>query len=72
MSQDNNNIPSSDDTALWVVADLADYLKISEHTIRRSIVNRRIPFIKLGRSVRFDPVVIKDFLKSNTRFPEER
>ena len=38
---------------------LADYLMVSERTISNMVRQRRIPVIKFGRSVRFDPVRVR-------------
>ena len=38
---------------------LADYLMVSERTISNMVRERRIPVIKFGRSVRFDPVTVR-------------
>jgi excisionase family DNA binding protein len=38
---------------------LADYLKVSERTISNMVRQRRIPVIRFGRSVRFDPVTVR-------------
>jgi excisionase family DNA binding protein len=45
-------------------AGIAEYLGISEHTIRFWVKNGRIPFSKLGRAVRFDLRQIEVWLKS--------
>lgn len=36
------------------VAEAAAYLTTSEHFIRRLVRERRVPFYKVGRMVRFD------------------
>jgi excisionase family DNA binding protein len=35
------------------VAELAAWLRVKKSTIRKRVCYRRIPFIKIGRSVRF-------------------
>jgi len=45
-------------TALSVLLDseaLAAHLGITECHVRRLVAERRIPFVKVGRFVRFDP-----------------
>jgi excisionase family DNA binding protein len=54
---------------LMTYKDLAAYLKCSEGKLRQSVMNRKIPFIKIGGSVRFDKSIIDDFLKQNTFIP---
>ena len=45
------------------IKELAAYLSMSENTIRDWIKEGRIPFSKLGRSVRFDLRRIESWLK---------
>jgi excisionase family DNA binding protein len=44
---------------------LADRLSITTRHVRRLISERRIPFIKVGRLVRFDPTAIEQWLDEN-------
>ena len=37
---------------------LAERLQITERHVRRLVAERRIPFVKVGRFVRFDPVAV--------------
>lgn len=46
------------------VAGAADYLSSSEHFVRRLVRERRVPFIKLGRFVRFDPDDLDAFIEA--------
>ena len=39
---------------LWKYSDLARYLQVSEVTLRRYVMNQEIPYLKIGRSIRFD------------------
>lgn len=56
---------------LWRYADLARYLGVSEDKLRRDVMNRAIPFTKIGRVVRFDPEEIDTWLKEScTTHPE--
>lgn len=41
--------------ALLGVRELADRLGTSERFVRRLVAERRMPFLKVGRFVRFDP-----------------
>ncbi len=49
---------------LYSVPEVADFLNISIHTLRAWISQRRIPFIKLGRLVRFRPEDLGKFINS--------
>lgn len=44
---------------------LAAWLSINTRHVRRLIQERRIPFIKVGRLVRFDPEAIERWLDEN-------
>jgi len=59
-------IDNPDELDLLNVQELSKLLKISEHTLRHSVMYRRIPFIKVGRLVRFDRSTIKTWLESNS------
>ena len=37
------------------IAQLAERLGVSERFVRRLVEERRIPFLKIGKFVRFDP-----------------
>ena len=47
-------------------SDLADYLKMSEHTLRRFVMERKIPFTKIGKCVRFSPGAISEWIKTKS------
>ena len=44
---------------------LALDLSVKESWIRSMIFKNKIPFIKIGRHIRFDPLVIKLWIRSN-------
>ncbi len=44
------------------IAGLADHLGVTERFIRRLVAQRRIPFCKIGKFVRFDPTDIADWV----------
>jgi excisionase family DNA binding protein len=43
-------------------AELAERLAITERHVRRLVAERRIPYLKVGRFVRFDPVAVSRWL----------
>jgi excisionase family DNA binding protein len=49
------------------VKEGAKVLNVSEHTLRQWIHQRRIPFVKLGKAVRFDPEDLWKFIEENRR-----
>lgn len=46
--------------------EMARYLSISERKLSTMMTNREIPYIKIGRSVRFNLVDVKDALQRFT------
>lgn len=51
------------------IKQLATWLQVARGTIYNWVYQRRIPFIKIGRSLRFDPKEIEEILKHS---PKER
>lgn len=41
------------------VDEVADSLGVTKRFVRRLVAERRIPFVKVGKFVRFDPVEIR-------------
>jgi excisionase family DNA binding protein len=50
--------PSTSTTSFLAVNQVAVRLRVSPRFVRRLVEERRIPFCKLGKFVRFDPVDI--------------
>ncbi len=44
------------------VSTIAEFLGVNVRHVRRLVLERRIPFIKWGHLVRFDPVEIRDWV----------
>ncbi len=42
--------------------EVATVLRVTPRHVRRLVAERRIPFLKVGRFVRFDPAVLNDWL----------
>jgi excisionase family DNA binding protein len=52
------------------VTMLADHLGVNSRHVRRLIAERRIPYLKWGRLIRFDPAEVADWLEaSRVRVP---
>jgi excisionase family DNA binding protein len=51
------------------VQQVAQYLKLSVATIRKWVLNRRIPYKKIGRAVRFSSLEIEEWLISKCSIP---
>lgn len=50
-------------TGLWKVADVAKYLRVSNSWVYHQAESGRLPCIRLGALVRFDPTSVIDFAK---------
>jgi excisionase family DNA binding protein len=46
--------------------ELAQFLRVSERTVDNYVASRRIPYIKIGRSIRFQLIDVQKALKRFT------
>ena len=53
---------------LITVQDAAKFLAVSTSTLYGWVYQRRIPFVKVGRALRFELAELQKFIQSN-RFP---
>jgi excisionase family DNA binding protein len=51
------------------VKEAAAYTGLSPHTVYTMVSQRRIPFVKVGRLVRFDVDLLDKWIKQNTVMP---
>lgn len=51
-------------TPLLTTADLGQWLKLKEPTIRKKVCYNRIPFVRIGRAIRFRPEEIEAWLRA--------
>lgn len=56
-------LSAEDDGQLWDVQKLAAFLGMKPYTIRSWVRTGRIPAIVIGRTIRFDPAKIREWLK---------
>ena len=56
---------SNDKNKLLSPYDLADLLHVSRSTVYRLIETRKIPFYKVGGSIRFDEQDVLNYLEEN-------
>jgi len=54
---------------LLSVKETAAYLNISPHTLYTMVSQRRIPYVKVGRLVKFDMDLLDKWIKQNTMIP---
>lgn len=52
------------------ITELADFLGVNTRHVRRLVAERRIPFIKWGHLIRFDPVEVVRWLDGHRRRPD--
>lgn len=52
---------------LLTIEQLADHLGSTPRHVRRLVAERRVPYLKVGRFVRFDPVEIAAWLDDQRR-----
>ncbi|MCP4963596.1 MAG: helix-turn-helix domain-containing protein [Actinomycetia bacterium] len=50
--------------SLLSIEQLPDWLGVTDRFIRRLVAERRIPFLKIGKFIRFDPTEIEAWLDS--------
>lgn len=58
-------------TRLLTVQEAAQYLAVSTSTLYGWVWQHRIPFIKLGRALRFDPNDLNAFVEANKQLPRQ-
>ena len=46
------------------IAAVAEQLCVTERHVRRLVAERRIPYVKVGRFVRFDPADVADWISA--------
>jgi excisionase family DNA binding protein len=54
-------------STLLDIGAMAQRLCVTERHVRRLVAERRIPYVKVGRFVRFDPVDIDDWISAGSR-----
>jgi excisionase family DNA binding protein len=70
MSDGDNTRPQGE-TRLLNVREAAKYLGTTEKTLYSKVWRREIPFVKLGRSVRFDIRDLDAMIEANKLRPRE-
>lgn len=51
------------------VAEAAEYTGLSVHTVYAMVSQRRIPYVKVGRLVKFDLGMLDAWIQKNTVMP---
>ncbi len=63
----NNDLPAQ----LLDINTLAAHLGVNTRHVRRLVAERRIPYIKWGHLIRFDPTEISEWIDAYRRRPEQ-
>jgi excisionase family DNA binding protein len=64
MTENTRNLHSTlTPSGLYNRKQIADYIGVSERTISNMMRTRRIPVIRIGGNVRFDPVKVRKALE---------
>ncbi|MGA8139652.1 MAG: helix-turn-helix domain-containing protein [Desulfobaccales bacterium] len=66
---ENSRTEKNSTGGLVTVADAAKRLCVSVASLRRWVSQRRMPYVKIGRRVLFNPADLDDFIKSCTVQP---
>jgi predicted DNA-binding transcriptional regulator AlpA len=53
--------------SLWNYAQCADFLGMSENSLRKAAAEGRVPRLKIGRLVRFSPAAMRKWAEKNMR-----
>lgn len=56
---------------LLTIRQAARYLAVSVSTLYGWVWQRRIPFVKIGRALRFDPHDLSAFIEANKQVPRK-
>ena len=51
------------------IKDAAAYTGLSVHTVYAMVSQRRIPFVKVGRLLKFDLALLDDWIQQHTVMP---
>jgi excisionase family DNA binding protein len=54
---------------LSTIQEAADYMGLSPHTLYTMVSQRRVPFVRVGRLVKFDVELLDKWIKQNTVMP---
>ncbi len=63
----NNHLPAQ----LLDINTLATHLGVNTRHVRRLVAERRIPYIKWGHLIRFDPTEISEWIDAYRHRPEQ-
>jgi len=56
---------------LLSIKQTAEYTGLSPHTLYTMVSQRRIPYVKVGRLVKFDPAILERWIQQRTVMPRQ-
>ncbi len=68
-TDDRHSQAVDDVPKLMDITSLAEHLGVGPRHVRRLVAERRIPFIKWGHLIRFDPDEVRDWIDAYRRCP---
>jgi excisionase family DNA binding protein len=51
------------DQALWTVAEVASFLKVSRSFVYQACAAKTLPHVRIGASLRFDPATLRAWVR---------
>lgn len=66
VAESSGALPPQVGERLWTIVQLAEYLNCSVAAAKQKVHRRQIPTIRINRTLRFDPQVIRDFCAAQT------
>lgn len=67
MNQLRESISGNGAYSLWTVEDVAQYLRVAVQSVYRWVSQEKIPHLKVGGSLRFDPKEIQEWLSKKPK-----
>jgi excisionase family DNA binding protein len=64
-TKDQKQMQSGTESGLITVQDAAKFLAVSTSTLYGWVYQRRIPFVKVGRALRFELAELQKFIQAN-------
>ena len=53
---------------LWTIEDVANYCRVKASIVKYWVHNREIPFVKLGKQLRFNPEDIRNWVLNQDKY----
>lgn len=66
VSSPNRRLSAVDAPTLWTPEEVAERLGVKLRWVRRAIERHQLPFVRVGRLVRFDPETIERWIEANS------